>query len=277
MKTTQNQYKTCSQDSANYSDGYRLFLERTNFRHRIEEQVRQYIQSHPKNFNIRKLRILDIGCGNGQMTKQYANAVKEIYPSVELSLTLIEPAQEALKEAVSVLKDYKIESSYSTPIEKFLENSAAEFDWIIASYIFYHVDTQVIPKLLKMLSQTGLLMIAMGAPDHPLKKDEPLKSLAKHGDSSSIHSALTKLEEQGLAAFHVNSVITDLNLKGFWEENGVLTHDGVLYFSFTYNCDIEHISEEMRSALTALLLKIEEQRNFIVHPKHHLFWVNNRK
>ena len=98
-KTT---YHTESSDSKSYSNGYEVFLKRTDFREKV---LSYFIESFPLELKNRKrIKVLDIGCGDGEMTKLYVESIKEVSESLEIDLYLLEPAEDALKNATGKVR-----------------------------------------------------------------------------------------------------------------------------------------------------------------------------
>lgn len=274
-------YKTDQDMATLYGTGYDVFLKRTNFRERVEEKVAEYLRGHADR--LRKtnglVRILEIGCGNGEMTVRYVRALRAAMPDVKIQIDLLEPAKGALREASAAVSsiDSKIEArSFPATMDEFATShafQAAQYDWIIGSYVFYHISPTVIPALLERLSQEGLMMVAMGSPKHPLREPAVLNALSKHGDSRSVASVLETDVSPTKFCHEIETIHTDVDLNGLWERSAGTTTDGTAFFSFIYNQDLQRFSAEQRGALDDLLTTVFQQQDGKVHPEHHLFWI----
>ncbi|HRK02073.1 MAG TPA: class I SAM-dependent methyltransferase, partial [Oligoflexia bacterium] len=269
--------------------GYDVFLKRTNFRDQVEIAVGNYIEAKFHRFvgPSGSTRILEIGCGNGEMTVRYLRELRNVLQSVapkvaanfKIRIDLVEPAQGALNEAVRAIKelDPNIEvRAFAETMDAFKENAAfrdSEYDWMIGSYVFYHVSPTIIPGLLEKLSPLGTFMVAMGSPQHPLRAPAPLKALSKHGDSNAVASVLDSSAVRSKFGVELLNVDTEVDLKGLWNQSTGATTDGTAYFSFIYNHDLQRFNNEERAALDGLLTNIFNEQGGKIHPQHHLFWV----
>ena len=262
-------YTTKDTDSRSYSSGYEVFLSRTNFRERMSDLFGRV----SRNFLGKKenLKLLDIGCGNGLMTKRYISALQDCH----LDISLLEPASDALEKAKEELGPITDEI---TPINKSADEyfeaykNQDKFDLVIASYVFYHLSPSLLPKILESIAPGGHMAIMMGAKEHPLRTDPALRALSKHGDSSSLKEILEDLKIQGKISFSVESTATDLDLNGLWCE-GKMSPEGEKFFSFTYNQDLTKFSNNHYSALNSTLEQIFNNASGIAHPTHELIWV----
>jgi hypothetical protein len=213
------------------------------------------------------------------MTVRYLRALKHARPNAKIKIDLVEPAQGALHEAVRAISnlDANIEvRAFPSTMDAFAANpefQTTSYDWMIASYVFYHVSPTIIPTLLDRLSPDGRLMAAMGSPRHPLREPPVLKALSKHGDSSSITSVLSSASVQARYESELETVRTEVNLNGLWDKSTGTTTDGNSFFSFIYNHDLQHFSADQRSALDHLLTNVFLKQDGKVYPEHNIFWV----
>jgi SAM-dependent methyltransferase len=104
------------------------------------------------------LRILDFGCGNGDLLKALLEKAN-LNPG-HLQLHLVEIAREARHAAVRKLQPYSVH-----PIRHAarLADDLQDVDLIIANHVLYYLDDlqEIIGKLHHILSPDGRLMIAM--------------------------------------------------------------------------------------------------------------------
>lgn len=267
-------YHTKDTDSSAYVSGYDVFLQRTNFREKI---LAKFKESLPPSLSTKRLiRVLDIGCGNGAMTRRYLEILKQVFREAELEVHLLEPSSESLSkanEAVAPLVKSVIKINQTA--DQYIINSNEAFDLIIASHVFYHVPVTIVPQIIRKLSPDGGMSIMMGAKVHPLRVHPDLKSISKHGDSDALKEILSSLIENDVITSNLLSVKTDMDLNGLWH-NGILSEDGKKFFSFTYNVDMNKFPETGRVALNSVLEEVFTNQNGIVHPSHEIIWVKKK-
>ncbi len=269
-KTT---YHTKSSDSKSYSNGYEVFLKRTDFREKV---LSYFIESFPLELkNSKRIKVLDIGCGDGEMTRLYVKALKEVSESLEIDLYLLEPAEDALKNAATKVRD--LVNSVTAINQKADEYVAAtdgqEFDLIIASYVFYHIAPNIIPMITQRLSKNGAMAIMMGSRNHPLREHPELRQVSKHGDSDILLAPLEEANKsQGLSIAR-SMIKTDVDLKGLWGADSGITEEGTQFFSFIYNTDMNAFPEKSTEALKSVLAKVFTEESGIVHPVHEFIWL----
>ncbi len=265
-------YHTTSKDSKSYSEGYEIFLKRTNFREKI---LAHFKNSFPENLKgLKNLRLLDLGCGNGEMTNLYLEALKSLNPEVELEICLLEPAEQALNQAKERALKYSKNVVAINESADFLsrESSLHKFDLIIASYVFYHIDPNLIPNLSKNLNVHGSMAIMMGSKTHPLREHPDLRLVSNHGDSDLLKEPLEIVANSGLN-IQRNKIVTDVNLNGLWSSKDAFTDDGRKYISFIYNTNIEDFPVNSINALNEVLSAIFSKQDGIINPIHEFIWV----
>ena len=130
-----NTYSLEAKDSSTYEDGYNIFLKRSNFRERILSSFQEIVSKRLQSSD--SLKVLDVGCGDGEMTKRYLQCLKP--KTKKIMLSLIEPALSTRKSAVDATKG-ESEVVYSGSILP----SSGGFDLIIASYVFYHLQPSML-------------------------------------------------------------------------------------------------------------------------------------
>jgi len=279
MKVAGDKYSTIAKDAKEYSSGYEVFLNRTNFREivlnsfksKLLENMGTHIQSYP-------LRILDIGCGNGLMTERFLGAIREVLPNTPLQIDLVEPASIALDSAkVLILKDGIQVQTFNQTADDFTANlnqNEKFYDLIIASYVFYHIDPDIIGVLTNHLSEFGSMVITMGSYEHPLRKHPELRALSNHGDSNKLEDAFRKWKLEEYFSLTSNILKTDLNLNGLLDQGQELVPSGEKFFSFIYNKDFNTFNNEQKEALFQTVSEALSHDSGVVHPIHNLFWIS---
>lgn len=264
-------YHLTKEDSSSYEKGYEIFLKRTNFREVILKGFSERISSF--SLNSKNLEVLDVGCGNGEMTKRYIESLN-VEDHQYISLHLVEPSANALAEASKNLENLntKIRPHNST-LEAYLSTNPEEsFDLIIVSYVFYHLNANTVRGLISLLKPNGAIAIMMGSKDHPLRRNPILRNLSKHGDSFDLKEELASIDN---VSFKVEEFKTDVILTGLVNGENV-TEDGRGFFSFIYNHQIDLFSnlqlEALKQTITDLLFTDDGK----AHPKHEIIWVTRR-
>ena len=142
-------------DSFNYIDHYKkdavefdYFEERKGATAHDERRVREFVISKiPKNANS----ILDVGCGNGWVAKEFLPKGKQVY-SLDISVTNPDKAK----------KLYPNEKHFGVAADSFhLPFSNDSFDCVIASEIIEHVfdPAEFVKELFRVVKKGGSLVI----------------------------------------------------------------------------------------------------------------------
>ena len=277
---SKSSYTNKTSDSKGYAAGYEVFLKRTNFRNVIIEKFKENLKSKKdlleKNSN--SFRILDIGCGNGAMTESLINSLLIVIPNKSLEIVLVEPASDALLEAAERLGKFssnvKMINLTAEEYSKLLQKDDALFDLIIASYVFYHVSTDVIGPFADHLSSNGSMMISMGSYEHPLRKHPSLRSVSKHGDSNIVEDAFERLEIKKSFMIKKDVLKTDLKVSGLLNNDYEFNDEGIKFFSFIYNTDLNDFTSEQNIALKNTIKDSVTFAAGIVHPVHNMYWLD---
>ncbi len=269
-----SKYQTGKDDSILYSQGYEIFLKRTNFRNAMSDYFKQSFSESTIKENS-TIRILDIGSGNGDFTDLLISQIKNACTNIRINLTLVEPAQEAIQQAYDKLsKEVQEIFIINSTVEDFIGSDHSynqQYDLILCNYIFYHVSPDFIKDLSDLLSQGGSLFIAMGTADHPLRKHPLLKKTSKHGDSSILDTPIKNL---GLSYQVTRKLIeTNLDIRNLKTDHDSLTQEGLAFFSFSYNQNLQDVSEEIKKAILATINTALTDQNGIIHPIHEAIWI----
>jgi 2-polyprenyl-3-methyl-5-hydroxy-6-metoxy-1,4-benzoquinol methylase len=112
---------------------------------------RQYQNYLLKNIPKNRLRILDVGCGTGELTKKLAAYSEEIVG--------IDVSENMIKEAEKRNSDEKI-NYIKTSVEEYLGKTEKQFDVIISIAALHHMNEEKILKTMKeRLTKDGKILI----------------------------------------------------------------------------------------------------------------------
>lgn len=262
-----NTYSLSSKDSSSYEDGYKIFLQRSDFRDRILERFSSLAKEkiQPKN----PIRVLDIGCGNGEMTGKYLKELKSL--GFENDVCLVEPAEKALHEAHHYLKhDFSITHCSAVIPE------SNKFELIIASYVFYHLPGERLNTLVQALGPNGSLAIMMGTQDNPFKAHPGLKKLSNHGSSDKLTPFLDSLTSSGEFAVSRHKVTTSLDLSGL-RIGSALNDQGQKLLGFSLNKDYSTLPAEALEAVHDIYEEAYKTNHAKVHSVHEIIWIQRLK
>lgn len=255
-------YILSEKDSAQYEDGYSVFLKRSDFRDRVISKFSSLVK---ESFSTRSsISVLDVGCGNGQMTLRYMDELKKL--GLEIELTLLEPAKNSLVEATELLRLCVHSVTTKETIDK------NNYDLIIASYVFYHLPAEVLSKLADHLKPQGILAIMMGTNEHPLKSHPVLKSDSAHGSSDKLNPFLDSLNKNGKYKISRNRFETNLNLKGLWPYK-TLSEEAQKLLSFSLNRNLNELKEESIKAINEIFENAHAKNDGFLKPVHEIIWV----
>lgn len=263
-----SKYHLTNKDSSSYASGYEIFLKRTNFREVILKGFSSGITS--TNLKSSPFSILDVGCGNGEMTKKYLDEIISSH-SITIKLHLLEPSLTALEDASAKLStpNTEVKKHNVTLDEYLLSNTPNDFDLIIVSYVFYHLNAKSVQGLISLLKPNGTLVIMMGGKDHPLRRNPILKNLSKHGDSFDLKTELSSIKNIKTTE---EVFSTDVDISGLI--NGTqITDEGRLFFSFIFNHELDLFNHQQLVALHQTVSEILESDDGKAHPKHEIIWV----
>lgn len=265
-----NMYQQRNNDARDYGRGYNIFLKHNNFRKAVVSKLAQKLKKD-KDLSQGKIDILDVGCGNGEMTVQYLNLFKT---GNNISITLVEPASSAVDIAKQLIASQFPDVSTQTfqqTLEEYLNFSGeVEFDFIIASYVFYHLPPQYIISLLEKLKTGGKLVIAMGSAGHPLRKIPGLPQDQKHADYEGLNNVIRKIDANPEYEVLELDVNTTTSLNGLFE-NQEITPEGKSYFSFLYNTNFDDFNNEQVKNLCEYLRSVFDSKNGKIHHNHKIY------
>ena len=263
---TNSTYALESNDSSTYEEGYEIFLKRSNFRERILSKFEEL------SVDVRTrvpLKVFDVGCGNGEMTKKYLQLLKANPENIGLWLT--EPARTSLELAVDNLRK---EATVVYAEETF--PSTQDFDLIIASYVFYHLTPDTLVNLSKQLKIHGSMAIMMGTSDNPFKTHPGLVSSANHGSTDKLQPILTILEQTSDFKISRHKVETLLDINGLKNDLG-LTDEGKMLLGFSLNKNYSSLSEKALSAVDEIYAQAFEKNAGKVKSIHEIIWIQRLK
>lgn len=257
-----NTYKLSEKDSSQYEDGYSIFLKRSDFRDKV---ISKFSSLAKESFSKKSsISILDVGCGNGHMTLRYMNELKQLGLGIELKLH--EPAESSLQEAKELLSP--VVDSIMT-VEAF---DNCNYDLIIASYVFYHLQANTLTKLANHLKPQGILAIMMGTNHHPLKSHPILKSASAHGSSDKLTPLLDNLNRSGNFKISRNNFETNLNLNGLWP-NKVFSEEAQSLLSFSLNRNLRELKDDSLKAISEIFETAFDKDAGFLKPIHEIIWV----
>lgn len=259
-------YTTNKSDSSSYEDGYKIFLSRSDFREKVLAKYDELIQDKVKGLS--KLRVLDIGCGNGTMTKKYLSALKKISKDIELNLS--EPATKSLDDAMELLKE-EAPRIYSPQ-----NNLTFQFNHIIASYVFYHLSPDELTTLTADLITGGSLAIMMGTSDHPLKSHPDLKALSAHGSSDDLTPFLKQLSERDSFEITRHKIDTFIDIKNLWQ-NGSFSPEAKTMLSFSLNKNFDELPIKAKDALNEIFYQSIAVSDGKLKSVHEIIWIERKK
>jgi SAM-dependent methyltransferase len=256
-------YSLSEKDSASYEDGYSIFLSRSNFREKVLEKFSNLAST---TFRDRKdLTVLDVGCGNGQMTFKYLAELKKVVSQIELSL--LEPAQESLEQASALLKSSVNDLKTISKLP-----DQALYDLIIASYVFYHLPSDTITRIASQIKPGGSFAIMMGTSEHPLKSHPALKAISAHGSSDKLIPFLNELETTHNFKISRYRVETQLNVKSLWDNNS-FTNEAKKLLSFSLNKNFHDLNESSINAINEIFETAVSSNGGYLKSVHEIIWV----
>jgi SAM-dependent methyltransferase len=260
---TSTTYSVSGKDSARYEDGYSIFLQRSDFREKILEKFSTLASITFRERN--ELSVLDVGCGNGQMTLRYLNELGRTNSNIKL--TLLEPAQESLEKAATLLKPAVTELK---TISKLPDNET--YDLIIASYVFYHLPPDTIARIASQIKPKGSFAIMMGTSEHPLKSHPILQSVTAHGSSDNLIPFLNALEDSQNFKINRHRVETKLNFEGL-RENGSFSDEAKSLLSFSLNKNFHELNESSINAINEIFETAFSSNGGHLKSVHEIIWV----
>lgn len=260
---TSTTYSLSEKDSASYEDGYSIFLRRSDFREKVLEKFSTVASVSYRD--RQDLSVLDVGCGNGQMTLRYLKELNRTIPSIKL--TLMEPAQESLENAAILLRPAVSELK---TISKLPES--AIYDLIIASYVFYHLPPETIAKIASQIKPRGSFAIMMGTSEHPLKTHPALKVVSAHGSSDKLVPFLNKLESDHDFKITRHKVETKLSIEGLWK-NKSFSDEAKKLLSFSLNKNFQDLNESSINAINEIFETAISSNDGYLKSVHEIIWV----
>ncbi|WP_437231140.1 class I SAM-dependent methyltransferase [Planctomicrobium sp. SH661] len=114
------------------------------------------------------IHMLDFGCGTGNFTQQFLNAMN--WPVDSLHLTLVEPVRHQQEQAARNLSPY---SRFPIEIPAGLSSvQPSLFDVVLVNHVLYYVDDleSTVPQLARLLKPEGKLLITIAGWDNSLNQ-----------------------------------------------------------------------------------------------------------
>ena len=263
---TNNTYALESKDSSSYEEGYQIFLKRSNFRECILSKFDELAVDIRTNS---PLKVFDVGCGDGEMTKRYLQLLKTNPENIGLWLT--EPAFTSLERAVDNLRK---EATIVYAEETF--PNTEDFDLIIASYVFYHLTPDTLMNLAKQLKIHGSMAIMMGTSDNPFKTHPGLANSANHGSTDKLQPILSLLEQNLNFKISRHRVETHLDLNGLKSNLG-LNDEGKRLLGFSLNKDFDSLSSKALLAVEEIYANAFDKNDGKVKSIHEIIWIERQR
>ncbi len=113
------------------------------------------------------IQILDFGAGTGTFTKGLLR--RTAWPGANLKLTLVEPGENALKQALKTLLPFSNHPISAYPL---LPRFQHRFDIILANHVLYYVPdlSETVTQLWDLLSAGGRLLVTLAGRENMLIK-----------------------------------------------------------------------------------------------------------
>lgn len=258
-----NSYNLTPSESSYYEEGYKIFLKQSDFRNQILEKFSELVRE--KLVFTQRRKILDFGCGNGQMTQRYARVLKN--KAEHCDLCLVEPAPQSLLDAFRLLKN---ELSVIQCTDFFSKDES--YDFVIASYVFYHLTPETLNELASSLNPGGVLAIMMGTSDNPFKSHPGIKNISNHGSTDKLNPFLNLLSDTNKYAISRYGVETHLSLHGL-SESGSLNSKGRDLLSFSLNQNYSKITPTALKAVDEIYEEAFSKNQGRVKSIHEIIWI----
>ncbi len=275
VSSTPQLYATGPEDAGAYAAGYAEFIRCSTLRRQAAVSIADLL-SNSLPADGETLQILDVGCNDGAMTALYLAELMHRRPATTLHVTLADPAADALGRAaarLSGLGPCVTSEGLNTTAECLVRAPGRAFDAVMALWVFYHLQPEVLAGLLRLVGPQGVLVVAMGSPAHPLRSEGSLAGLSRHGDSAAVEAFLDTARDRQLLDFERHTVPTQMDLHGLWEPGRGVTRAGEAFFSFVFNRDLDTLPAASRQELEALLDRVFRDQGGTVQHDHFLYLV----
>lgn len=145
----------------NYDEWFKTYLKYSNEKAAIANDISKIILQ-PAFLNIpeKQIKILDIGCGNGELTQQIINNLLEKFPHKQINLDAFDINDNLLTEFKKRLEILKHKNLYthSEHLDYFKsKTNDTKYDFLLASHVLYYTDNidNALQKIFQQLKTNG--------------------------------------------------------------------------------------------------------------------------
>lgn len=228
------------------NNSFQRFLQWTNEKEVLGGEINKYIKPEYES-------LLDIGAGNGSLTKYYINQFKRV--------TLLEPSKPLYQELKVKFPQATI---HNTSIESFVDLET--YDFIVASHVFIYIKNpeQILQKIYQALNSNGLIIIIMLD-----KTGEYLKYIDAF--ASKINVKLTETGEyrwENIIDYLGKQKITYLLKDIDTSITAPSLQDFMSINDFHFNTDVSHLSQRTLEEMSCYLKKYSSNNQFEIQVRH---------
>ncbi len=233
-------------------NSFQRFLQWTNEKEVLGEEINKHVKTEYES-------LLDIGAGNGNLTRYYINQFKRV--------TLLEPSKTLYQELKVKFSQATI---YNTSIESFVDLET--YDFIVASHVFIYIKNpeQILQKLYQALNSNGLIIIIMLD-----KTGEYLKYIDTF--ASRVNVKQTKKDEyrweniidylgKHKIAYLLKEIDTSISAPSL--------QDFMSINDFHFNTDVSHLSQLTLEEMSSYLKRYLTNNQFEIQVRHKFILIN---